>query len=283
MSGSPRRTAVTLGEPALAPPGSNDDDGSVPPATGRQPAAALLLRRPGPGPRVPGPDRRGMRVSDGVRVFRDRVEAGRELAAALAGRAFTKPVVLALPRGGVPVAAEVATALRAPLDLVLVRKIGVPRQPELALAAVVDGDHPQLVVNEDVRRFAGVDDALLERLEAREVAELERRRRAYLRGREPVPIAGRTAIVIDDGIATGATIRAALIGLRGKRPHALVLAVPVAPPDTVARLRPEVDDLVCLETPRHFGAIGAFYRDFRQTPDREVIALLDEHAPDAAS
>lgn len=211
---------------------------------------------------------------NGSRIFADRVEAGRALAHELAERHYSDPVVLALPRGGVPVAAEVAAALDAPLDLVLVRKIGVPYQPELALAAVVDGDQPEVVVNEDVRRHSGVREAEFERIKARELRELERRRETYLQGRERVPIQGRTAIVIDDGIATGATMRAALLGLRRGNPALLVLAVPVAPPDTVERLRGEVDELVCLETPRFFGAIGAFYRDFRQTSDREVIDLL---------
>lgn len=214
-----------------------------------------------------------------ARIFADRAEAGRLLARELVARDYPDPVVLALPRGGVPVAAEVADALNAPLDLVLVRKIGVPRQPELALAAVVDGDHPEVVVNEDVRRHAGVGDDEFEELKADELVELERRREHYLRGRARVPVRDRTAIVIDDGIATGATVRAALLALRRARPAQLVLAVPVAPPDTVRMLRDEVDDLVCLETPRWFGAIGAFYRDFRQTSDQEVVDLLARYAP----
>lgn len=214
----------------------------------------------------------------GGRVFSDRVEAGRALAAELVEKHYEDPVVLALPRGGVPVAAEVAAALDAPLDLVLVRKIGVPYQPELALAAVVDGEHPEVVVNEDVRRYAGVDEDEFERIKSNEIRELERRREKYLQDRERIPIEGRTVIVIDDGIATGATARAALLGLRRGNPKKLVLAVPVAPPDTVRALHAEVDDLVCLETPSPFFAIGAFYRDFNQTSDREVIDLLARHA-----
>ncbi len=213
----------------------------------------------------------------GGRVFADRVEAGRALATELAKKHYEDPVVLALPRGGVPVAAEVAEALDAPLDLVLVRKIGVPYQPELALAAVVDGEHPEVVVNEDVRRYAGVDEDEFERIKADEIRELERRREKYLQGRDKVPIEGRTVIVIDDGIATGATARAALLGLRRGNPKKLVLAVPVAPPDTVRQLRGEVDDLVCLDTPSPFFAIGAFYRRFDQTSDGEVIELLAQH------
>lgn len=213
-----------------------------------------------------------------ARVFADRVEAGRLLASTLATRHYDDPVVLALPRGGVPVAAEVARALHAPLDLVLVRKIGVPFQPELALAAVVDGQEPELVVNEEVRRLAQVSAEQLDRLKAREMAEIERRRRIYLQGRDRIPIAGATAIVIDDGVATGATMRAALKALRRGRPRKLVLAVPVAPPDTVRDLRREVDELICVETPEPFYAIGAFYQDFTQTSDEEVVALLAQCA-----
>lgn len=211
-------------------------------------------------------------------IFANRVEAGRMLAIELARKQYDDPVVLALPRGGVPVGAEVARALQAPLDLVLVRKIGVPYQPELALAAVVDGEHPEVVVNEDVRRHAGVSDREFERIKAREIRELERRREIYLQGRKRVPIEGRTVILIDDGIATGATVRAAILGLRRGKPGTLVLAVPVAPPDTVQQLRREVDDIVCLETPSFFQAIGRFYRDFEQTSDQEVIELLARHS-----
>lgn len=207
-------------------------------------------------------------------IFTNRVEAGRMLARELVGKHYDHPVVLALPRGGVPVAAEIARALAAPLDLVLVRKIGVPYQPELALAAVVDGDHPEVVVNEDVRRSAHISEDEFERIKADEIRELERRRRIYLEGRERAPVEGRTVIVVDDGIATGATARAAFKGLRRRNPDKLVLAVPVAPPETIDDLRGEVDEVVCLQTPVHFGAIGAFYRDFRQTTDDEVIALL---------
>lgn len=211
-------------------------------------------------------------------IFANRVEAGRMLAIELARKQYDDPVVLALPRGGVPVGAEVARALQAPLDLVLVRKIGVPYQPELALAAVVDGEHPEVVVNEDVRRHAGVSDREFERIKASEIRELERRREIYLQGRKRVPIEGRTVILIDDGIATGATVRAAILGLRRGKPGTLVLAVPVAPPDTVQQLRREVDDIVCLETPSFFQAIGRFYRDFEQTSDQEVIELLARHS-----
>lgn len=207
-------------------------------------------------------------------IFSDRAEAGRLLAERLAGREYEKPVVLALPRGGVPVAAEVARALDAPLDLVLVRKIGVPWQPELALAAVVDGPSPEVVINDDVWRAAGVSEEQFEKLKARELREIDRRRRAYLEDSERVAIEGATVIVVDDGIATGATMRAALKALRRGRPKKLVLAVPVAPPETVAKLRATVDELVCLETPDPFYAIGVFYRDFAQMSDEDVVAIL---------
>lgn len=207
--------------------------------------------------------------------FRNREEAGRRLADALGRYAQSDPVVLALPRGGVPVAFEVAKALRAPLDLILVRKIGAPMQRELAVAAVVNGEHTEVVENEDLVEELGLSDAYLRQEAKREVQEIERRRRLYLGGRERVPVTGRTAIVVDDGIATGATMRAALRAVGRREPKRLVLAVPVAPPETVDDLRREVDDLVCLSTPAMFGAVGAFYRDFRQVEDEEVRDLLE--------
>ena len=161
--------------------------------------------------------------------FKDRSDAGRKLALALRDYKNRQPVVLALPRGGVPVAAKVAAALNAPLDLILVRKIGVPYQPELAMGAVVDGDEPLVVRNEDVIRFAGIDESEFNAVCDSELAEIERRRQRYLGSRERVEVAGRIAIVIDDGIATGATTRAALRATRSRKPKKLILAVPVAP------------------------------------------------------
>lgn len=207
-------------------------------------------------------------------VFADRVEAGRMLAEKLAGGNYENPVVLALPRGGVPVAAEVAEMLEAPLDLVLVRKIGVPWQPELALAAVVDGPRPEVVINDDVWQAAGVSDEQFQKLKAREIQEIDRRRKAYLQGRERGVIENAAVIVIDDGIATGATVRAALKALRRGKPRKLVLAVPVAPPDTVEKLRREVDEIICLQTPDPFHAIGVFYHDFTQMSDEDVVEVL---------
>jgi putative phosphoribosyl transferase len=208
--------------------------------------------------------------------FRDRPQAGRQLAARLMGFRSRDPVVLALPRGGVPVAYEVAKALRAPLDLVLVRKIGAPGHPEFGLGAVVDGAHPQIVLNEEVVAQLEVPHAYVEEEVHRQLEEIERRRARYLGGRRPVDVEGRTAIVIDDGIATGGTVRAALQGLSRARPAYLVLAVPVAPADTIDALRSQADEVVCLSTPEPFYSVGMRYDDFTQTTDREVVALLDE-------
>jgi len=207
--------------------------------------------------------------------FKNRREAGRKLAAALPTYKDQQPVILALPRGGVPVAAEVAAALKAPLDLVLVRKIGVPMQPELAMGAVVDGGEPIIVRNEDVIALAGVAESDFEAVCESELAEIERRRHRYLGNRPPVAVAGRTAIVIDDGVATGATTRAALRAIRARQPRRVVLAVPVAPTDNLAALRADADDVICLEDHEPFGAIGFYYRDFGQVSDAEVIKILE--------
>ena len=215
--------------------------------------------------------------------FRNRADAGRRLAAALAGYKNERPVVLALPRGGVPVAAEIAAALNAPLDLVLVRKLGVPVQPELAMGAVVDGSAPIIVRNEDVIRLTGVSEEEVQAVCAEELAEIERRRQRYLGTRARVDPAGRVAIVVDDGIATGATTRAALRALRLRGPKKLILAVPVAPTETLAAMREEADEVVCLEDYADFGAIGFFYSDFRQTSDSEVIAALARFPPPPAA
>jgi len=207
--------------------------------------------------------------------FDNRSEAGLRLAEALERFRGKNAVVLALPRGGVPVAAEVAAFLDAPLDLLLVRKIGVPTQPELAMGAVIDGNSPLVVRNEDIIRHALVSEKEFDAACRAELAEIERRRRAYVGDRPPVDVEGRVAIVVDDGIATGATIRAAIRGLRRRKPSSIVLAVPVAPPDTIEALRNEADEVVCLEEPAYFQAIGLYYRDFRQLKDQDVIDLMD--------
>jgi predicted phosphoribosyltransferase len=210
--------------------------------------------------------------------FKDRIDAGRQLAKALEKYRNKAPAILALPRGGVPVGAEVATALHAPLDLILVRKIGVPFEPELAMGAVVDGGAPIIVRNDDVIRMADVNDADFKAVCDMELAEIERRRRRYLGTRERINVTDRTAVVVDDGIATGATIRAALQATRMRNPKKLVLAVPVAPTETVAALRQDADDVICLEDHEFFRAIGFYYRDFSQISDEEVIRLLGQSA-----
>ena len=207
--------------------------------------------------------------------FRDRIEAGRKLVTALAAYRDQHPVVLALPRGGVPVAAEVASALKAPLDLILVRKIGVPTQPELAMGAVVDGAEPIIVRNEDVIGLTGISESDFRVVCDSELTEIERRRQRYLGTRPRAEVTARTAIVVDDGVATGATTRAALQATRRRKPKRLVLAVPVAPTDTLSALRSDADDVVCLEDHEFFGAIGFYYRDFRQVSDEEVIKILE--------
>ena len=211
--------------------------------------------------------------------FKDRSDAGRKLAKALASYKEQQPVILALPRGGVPVAVEVAAALNAPLDLILVRKIGVPFQPELAMGAVVEGGAPIIVRNEDVIELAHIDESTFKAICDSELTEIERRRQRYLGSRQRADISGHTAIVIDDGIATGATTRAALRATRMRNPKRLILAVPVAPTSAVAELRSEADDLICLEDHELFGAIGAYYRDFRQVSDEEVAARFQRKAP----
>lgn len=211
-------------------------------------------------------------------MFADRTDAGRLLAAALGHLRDRHPVVLALPRGGVPVGYEVAKALGAPLDVILVRKIGAPFQPELAAGAVVDGAEPVIVRNEEVIRAYGIEEDWIEAEARRELREIERRRRLYCGDRPTVSVRGRTAIVVDDGIATGTTVRAALRALARLGPARRVLAVPVAPPDTLAALASETDEIVALEQPEWMGAVGQFYADFSQTSDEEVTRLLAEAA-----
>ena len=207
-------------------------------------------------------------------LFHDRRDAGVHLAKALARFAPSHPLVLALPRGGVPVAFEVARALEADLDLLFVRKLGAPGYEELGIGAVVDGAEPQLVLNEEVVRQLGPTPEYIRTEMRKQLAEIDRRRRVYLGNNEPVPVAGRTVIVVDDGIATGGTIKAALKGMSKVHPARLILAVPVAPAEAIAGLREECDDIICLYEPYPFYAVGAHYVVFDQTSDAEVVKLL---------
>lgn len=209
-------------------------------------------------------------------IFRDRSDAGRRLAKELTQYRIDDPLILALPRGGVVVADEIALALDAPLDLILVRKLGVPWQPELAMGAVVDGARPDVVWNEDIMAQLDLPEAEIEECLEHELDEIERRRRLYLRDQPRADIEGRTVIVVDDGIATGATVRAALEAVRKRLPRRLVLAVPVAPESTLQELSALTDDIVCLQSPEPFYSIGAFYEDFHQISDDEVLSILAE-------
>lgn len=208
----------------------------------------------------------------------DRHDAGRRLATALMPLKPERPVVLALPRGGVPVAFEVAQALDAPLDVILVRKIGAPGQPELGIGAVVDGSEPQLVLNDEMVRLVQPDASYIEAEHELQLAELERRRNLYRGARPPVAIEGRTVIVVDDGIATGGSVKAVLQALARAKPARLVLAVPVAPQDSLEAISSAANEVVCLASPDPFFAVGAHYRDFTQTTDEEVVALLRQAA-----
>lgn len=206
--------------------------------------------------------------------FEDRREAGRRLAAILDDYADTPDLlVLALPRGGVPVAYEVARALGAELDVLVVRKLGVPDQPEFAMGAIAGDD--VVVLDEGLVRALHISREQVEAVIRSERAELERREQAYRGGRPPLRIHGRSVLVVDDGLATGASMRAALQVLRARRAARVVVAVPVAPPDTAYSLRGLADDVVCVHTPRSFRAVGAHYRHFDQTTDAEVHELLE--------
>lgn len=204
--------------------------------------------------------------------FTDRAAAGRRLAARLDYLRDEQPVILGLPRGGVPIAYEVARALAAPLDVIVVRKLGVPWLPELAMGAIGEGG--SRIVDRDLVRHERVTDELLAEVEAREAAELRRRAQTYRAGREPVPIEGRTVVVIDDGIATGATVRAACLVVRQRGAARVVLAVPVLPPDLIGPLGRVADEVVWLCAPEPMLAVGNWYEDFEQLTDAEVVDLL---------
>ena len=206
--------------------------------------------------------------------FDDRQHAGQALAAALREQVLDDPLILALPRGGVPVGHEIAKALRAPLDILLVRKIGAPGNEEFAIGAVVDGPRPHWVVDEDALRLFAPPPGWFEQQLQVQLAEIERRRALYCGPRLAQPLAGRDLVLVDDGLATGSTVRVALEAIRQQQPRRVLLAVPLGPRETLQRLRGEVDELICLATPEPFLAVGNHYRDFTQVSDLEVMALL---------
>ncbi len=209
-------------------------------------------------------------------LFRNRTEAGRRLAAQLGDLADGDSVVLALPRGGVPVGFEVARALNVPLDVCVVRKLGTPGQEELAMGAIASGG--VLVVNWDVADTFAISQQQIDDVAAREAHELERREQEYRGNRDRVDLRGRTAILVDDGLATGSTMRAAIAAVRQQRPKKVVVAVPVAARSTCAELQEEADEMVCLYTPLQFYAVGQWYQNFSQTTDEEVRELLERAA-----
>lgn len=212
------------------------------------------------------------------RIFRNRREAGQVLASLLAGYSVRSDVVvLGLPRGGVPVAYEIAMALHVPLDVMVVRKLGVPGHEELAMGAIATGGVQ--VINEDVVQHLGLSPAILASVAAVEQSELARREQAYRGGRPPVEVEGRTVILVDDGLATGSTMRAAVAALRRRHPARVVVAVPTAAPETCEGLTREVDDIVCAMTPTPFYGVGEWYEIFDQTGDEEVRDLLERAAP----
>ena len=207
-------------------------------------------------------------------MFADRADAGRRLAKALARFSGQNPLVLALPRGGVPVGYEVATALGGQLDILLVRKVGAPGQPELAIGAIVDGESIDVVLDHERIAALGVPESLVAQQVRSATDELRRRETLYRGSRPWIPVAGRLVLVVDDGIATGASVRAALQRLARLRPQQLVLAVPVAPPDSLVMLRPYCNLIVCLAEPPYFHAVGQFYDHFDQVSDQQVMDVL---------
>lgn len=213
-------------------------------------------------------------------MFNDRLDAGRQLAALLKAYGGRDAVVIALPRGGVPVAYEVARALKAPLDILQVRKVGAPGQPELAAAAVAEGNPPHMVRNREIITFFDISDAYLEKTASDMLKSMARRRIEMGAGEGPLNVRDRTVILVDDGIATGATAKAAIAAIQAGGASHVCLAVPVAPPETVLEMRRLVDDVVCLETPEYFRAVGAHYRIFDQVSTAEVADILANYRAD---
>jgi len=212
------------------------------------------------------------------RIFADRAEAGLLLAERLAQMQLARPLVLALPRGGVPVGAVIATRLHAPLDIVFVRKLGAPDQPELAIGAVADGSEPEIVLNTELVALLNLDEDYVATAAKRELAIIEWRRREWAPLRPAVDAAGHTVIVVDDGVATGMTMQAALRQQMRRQPARLIAAAPVAAREAAAMLKREANDVVCLLRPRNFGSVGSFYRSFVQVTDEEVAAQLQRHS-----
>lgn len=212
-------------------------------------------------------------------VFDDRADAGKQLADALPQLDPAQTVIIALPRGGVPVAAEICAMHGAPLDLVLVRKIGAPGQPELAVGAITDGDTPQVTVNDSVARYFGLSQQDVEKMGQALLPEMEQRRQSYLVGRAPLPLRGKTVVVVDDGVATGATLRASLSALASAKPKRIIVALPVGPKDLAEQLQGVADEIICLSDLRYFGAVGGAYRSFPQTSDEAVRTVIKRYAP----
>ncbi|MAW80416.1 MAG: phosphoribosyltransferase [Parvularcula sp.] len=216
-------------------------------------------------------------------MFRDRREAGRQLAEKLLSFAKAEPIVYALPRGGLPVADEVAKRLDAPLDLILVRKLGAPGHEELAIGALVDGGAPTTILHQDVIAELNVPDAYIQSVETDALAEIERRRKLYMKDQPPLPAKDRIAIIVDDGLATGATMEAAVAAMRKAGAAQIIVAVPVAPRDTIEKLEKIADDVIALETPYPFWSVGSWYQSFPQLTDEDVIeTLARRHAEDAS-
>lgn len=215
-------------------------------------------------------------------MFENRREAGRALAQALIGYAGQKPLIYALPRGGAPVAAEIAQRFDAPLDLILVRKLGAPHQPELAIGAVVDGADPTLILHDDIARHLRVSEKYIITAKDEALTEIYRRRKTYFKHRPPMSPNGRMVIIVDDGLATGATMEAAISAMRQAGAKRIIAAVPVAPADTLARLKKLADEMICLATPEPFWSVGGYYQSFPQLSDEDVIACLKECDSDRA-
>ena len=214
-------------------------------------------------------------------IFDDRADAGRRLDAALPPLDQAETVVIALPRGGVPVAAEICSARELPLELVLVRKIGAPGRRELAVGAVTDGPDPHVTVNRRTARHFGLSPADFESMGRDLLPEIERRRATYLGKREPAALAGKTLVVVDDGVATGATLKASLTALKERQPHSIIVAMPVGPDDLASALSGLADTVICLRDLGPIGAVGGAYRRFTQVDDATVRTIVDRFAPEA--